>query len=203
MYCCTYPNFPKDNPVLNYNNEVWKPINGFEKIYEVSDFGRVRNTRGKILRTYRLNSGYEAIKFTVLAKRSSHLVHRLVACAFISNPEGLKEVNHVDENKCNNFATNLQWVTSSQNKQHSMKSGTYAKIFAMKNSLGKKHLPENWSEYHNVTFHASRNKWAATVRVDGKNRFQKRFDTEVEAALHVNWIIDELGLTDRPKNVIV
>lgn len=202
MYNSAYINTPKDNPVLNCNNENWKPIPGFEKIYEISNFGRVRNTRNKIMKTYKINSGYEAIKFTVVNKRSSHLIHRLVATAFIKNPEGLKEVNHIDEVKTNNSATNLSWVTSSQNKQHSLKSGGYDKIFEMKNSLGLKHLPNNHSKYHNVTFDRSRNKWAATIRVQGKNMFNRRFDSEIEAALHVNWIIDELGLTDRPKNVI-
>jgi len=203
MYYCTYTNIPEDNPVLNYDNESWKPVKGFEKIYEVSDLGRVRNSRNKILKTYKINSGYDSIKFTVGGSRSAHLVHRLVAKAFIENPEGLREVNHIDEVKSNNSVQNLEWVSSSQNKQHSLRSGRYDKIFETKNSLGKKHLPDNHSKYHNVTFHKSRNKWAATVRVDGKNMFQRRFTSEVDAALHVNWIIDELKLTDRPKNVIV
>lgn len=188
--------------MLNCNNENWKPVKGFEKMYEISDLGRVRNTRNKILKTYKINSGYDAIKFTVLRKRTSHLIHRLVATAFIENPEGLKEVNHIDEVKSNNYASNLEWLTSSQNKQHSLQNGTYNKIFETKNSLGIKHLPNNHSKYHNVTFHKSRNKWAATIRVKGKNMFNKRFDSETSAALHVNWIIDELKLTDRPKNVI-
>jgi hypothetical protein len=188
--------------VLNCNNEIWKPVIGFEKLYEVSNKGRVRNTRNKILKTYKTNSGYDALKFTVSGKRTAHLVHRLVAKAFLTNPKSLKEVNHIDEVKSNNSLTNLEWVSSSQNKQHSLKSGNYIKIFETKNSLGKKHLPDNHSKYHNVTFHKSRNKWAATIRVNGKNMFQKRFDSEKDAALHVNWIIDKLGLIDRPKNVI-
>lgn len=202
MYNSTYKNIPEDNPVLSCNNENWKPIKGFEKTYEISDLGRVRNSRNKIMKTYKINSGYDAVKFTVNGKRSALLIHRLVALAFIENPEGLKEVNHIDEDKSNNSLFNLEWVSSSQNKQHSLKSGRYDKIFETKNSLGVKHLPNNHSKYHNVTFHKSRNKWAATIRVNGKNMFQRRFTSEIDAALHVNWIIDELGLTDRPKNVI-
>lgn len=188
--------------MLNCNNEVWKPVKGFEKLYEVSNLGKIKNARGKILKTYKINSGYEAVKFTVRTKRSSHLVHRLVAETFIDNPENCKEVNHIDETKTNNKVTNLQWVTSSQNKQHSLKSGRYNKIFETKNSLGKKHLPNPVSKYYNVGFDKNRQKWTATVRVNGNNMFHKRFNTENEAALHVNWIIDELDLTDRPKNVI-
>jgi len=188
--------------VLNCNNETWKPVEGFEKTYEISNLGRVRNSRNKILKTYKINSGYEALKFAVSGVRTSHLIHRLVAKAFVENPKRLREVNHIDEDKYNNSASNLEWVSSSQNKQHSIRTGTYDKIFEMKNSLGKKHLPNTHSKYHNVTFHKSRGKWAATIRVNGRNMFPKRFDSEEDAALHVNWIIDELSLTDRPKNVI-
>ena len=191
--------------MLNNNNEIWKPIKGFEKLYEISSIGRVRNTRNKILKTYKINSGYECLKFTVNGNRTSHLVHRLVANAFIEKPDVTYklEVNHIDENKYNNKVDNLEWVSSAENKQHSIKSGRYDKIKETKNSLGKKHLKNTHSKYHNVTYHKSRCKWAATIRVNGKNMFPKRFNTEEEAALHVNWIIDKLGLTDRPKNVIV
>ena len=190
--------------MLNNNNEIWKPIKGFEKLYEVSNLGRIRNTRGKVMKTYTINSGYECLKFTVNGKRTSHLVHRLVANAFITKPkvDYKLEVNHIDEDKYNNKVDNLEWVSSSENKQHSMKSGRYDKIFTAKNTLGKKHK-SNVSKYHNVGYDKNRNKWVAVVRHNKKNYYSKRFNTEKEAALHVNWIIDELGLTDRPKNIIV
>ena len=188
--------------MLNDDNEIWKPIKGYEKLYEVSNKGRIRNTRNKVMKTYIINSGYKAIKFTVNGKRTSHLIHRIVATTFLDNFESLPEVNHINENKLDNKVENLEWVSSAQNKQHSLKSGTYDKIYTTCNTLGKKNNCKNHSNYHNVTFHKGRNKWAATIRVGGKNMFPKRFNTEVEAALHVNWIIDELGLTDRPKNII-
>ena len=71
-----------------------------------------------------------------------------------------------------------------------------------KNSLGKKHLKNTHSKYHNVTYDKTKQKWTACIRSNGKNLLYKRFNTEEEAALHVNYIIDILGLTDRPKNVI-
>ena len=184
------------------NNENWKPVKGFEKIYEVSDNGRIRNSRGKILKTHSNNRGYEMIDFTVNTVRTKKLVHRVVMEAFTPNPEDLPEVNHVDEDKTNNSLPNLEWCTRSYNKQHSMKSGTYDKIYEQKNSLGKKHLPNATSKYHNVGYDKNRQKWVGQLRHEKKNWYCKRFDTEDEAALHVNWIIDELGLTDRPKNVI-
>jgi len=188
--------------VLNINNEIWTPVPNFEKLYEISTNGRVRNNRNKIMKTYTNNSGYECIKFTVNKVRTSHLIHRLVAITYINNPNNLPEVNHIDEDKHNNQKLNLEWVTSSANKQHSIASGTYNAIYETKNSLGKKHLPNTYSKYHNVSFDKARNKWSAMIRVNGKNMFQKRFNTEIEAAEHINWIIDELQLTDRPKNII-
>lgn len=187
--------------MLNTTNEIWKPIPNYEKLYEVSNYGNIRNSR-KLLKFYKINSGYYALKLTKDGVRTSPLVHRLVALVFCPKLEEQTEVNHIDGNKQNNHATNLEWCTSSQNKQHGIASHLYDAIFETKNSLGKKHLPNPHSKYHNVTFDRSRNKWAACIRIDGKNLFQKRFDSEEDAARHVNWIIDHLKLTDRPKNII-
>lgn len=197
---------PKDNSMLNNNNnntEIWKPAVGFETLYEVSNMGNVRNMRGKVLAKHIINSGYHKLAFTVNNKTYNKLVHRLVAEAFLPNPDNLREVNHINEDKLDNRLSNLEWVSSSANTQHSIATGTYAKIFEMKNSLGKKHLPNPTSKYHNVTYDKSRSKWVGQVRYQKKNWYMKRFNTEEEAALHVNWIIDTLGLTDRPKNVII
>ena len=184
------------------NNEIWKPVKGFEKIYEVSNLGNIRNTRGKILQTHKNNRGYVMVDFTVNKVRTKKLVHRVVMEAFVDNINNYPEVNHKDEDKTNNCLNNLEWCTRSHNKQHSMKTGTYNKIYDQKNSLGKKHLPNTKSKYHNVTYDKNRNKWVGQIRHEKKNWYCRRFDTEEEAALHVNWIIDKLGLTDRPKNII-
>lgn len=189
-----------NNNIEKLDNETWLPVVGFESLYWVSDKGRVSNGR-IIMKTYTINSGYECIDFRVLGEKSKHLVHRLVARAFIPNTESLREVNHVDEDKRNNYATNLEWVTSSQNKRHSMASGTYGVLYTAKNTLGKKHF-STASRFHNVGWDKSRNKWVACVRHNGVNYYHKRFDSEEEAALHVNWILDTLKLTDRPKNIV-
>ena len=69
--------------MLNNYTEEWKPIPGFFGLYEASTYGRIRNTRGKILKTYKINSGYHCLKFTVNNVRTTHLVHRLVAITFL------------------------------------------------------------------------------------------------------------------------
>ena len=184
------------------NNEIWKPIKGFERIYEVSNLGNIRNARNILLKGYVNNKGYHCIDLTIDGIRSKHLRHRLVMLAFVPNPKNLPEVNHIDENKANNALSNLEWCSRSHNKQHSMASGTYQKIFTTRNSLGKKHKPNTASKYHNVSFDKERNKWTAVIISNKKRYGFKRFDTEIEAALHVNWIIDTFNFTDRPKNII-
>ena len=83
-----------------------------------------------------------------------------------------------------------------------MATWTYDRLYTLKNGLGKKRSANTVSKYHNVTYDKNRNKWIGQVRHNNKNWHMKRFDTEVEAALHVNWILDTLNLTDRPKNII-
>jgi hypothetical protein len=187
--------------IENLPDEIWVPVPSYENLYWVSNKGRVKNSR-KIMKFYQINSGYLCIDFTINHQKTKHLVHRLVATAFIPNEKNDKEVNHIDENKHNNSVENLQWCTSSYNKQYSMATGAYDAIYETKNSLGKKHLPDTWSSYHNVTFDKARGKWSATIRANGKNIEAKRFSTEVEAALHINYLIDKYNLTDRPKNII-
>ncbi len=177
------------------HKEVGRPIKNFEKQYEVSSYGRISNYR-KIMQTYEINSGYLAIKFTLNGVRTSHLVHRLVAKAFLDNPENKTEVNHIDGNKHNNHVSNLEWVSSSENKKHALATGL--KIYNNP-TVGKK--LGTGSKYYNVTYDKARDKYMASIAHVGVRYYQKRFDNEIDAAKHVNWIIDTLGLTNRPKNV--
>lgn len=190
-----------NNNIENLPDEIWVPVQGYENLYWISNKGRIHNNK-KVMKPYRINSGYLCIDFTVNSAKKKNLVHRLVASAFLPNPDNLPEVNHIDENKDNNSVTNLEWCTRSHNKQHSMATGTYDAIYTTKNSLGKKHLPNTSSKYHNVSYDKPRGKWRGCIRHQGKNLESKRFDTEIEAALHVNYLIDKYGLTDRPKNII-
>lgn len=97
--------------------EHWKPIDGYDGLYEVSNLGRVRSTygRGKMLKPMLSNTGYERVDLFKDKKRKQFSVHRLVAKAFIENPEGKPFVNHKDESRTNNRADNLEWVTHKEN----------------------------------------------------------------------------------------
>lgn len=106
--------------------EQWKPIEGTDGGYEVSNLGRVMS---KMQRNPRImpqtiqRSGYRYVMLHVNKKPTCRRVHRLVAQAFLPNPEGLKEVNHKDGNKDNNRADNLEWCTRSHNVKHSFDTG--------------------------------------------------------------------------------
>lgn len=194
-YCAYTKSTNKGNPVLN---NTTKTLTEYEGIYWVSSNGYVTNGR-IILKTYKINSGYSALKLVnSVGERKSFLLHRLVATAFIPNPDNKSEVNHIDGNKRNCAVANLEWATSSENKIHALATGL--KIYN-KPTLGIN--KGKTSQYHNVTFDKNRNKWIGAVRHNKQTLHQKRFDTEIEAAMHVNWVLDHLGITDRPKNVVV
>ena len=109
--------------------ETFVKIDGFEK-YEVSNLGRVRNMKtGKILKPKLHRNGYLMHQFYENNKRKFLYLHRVLATAFIDNPEGKPQVNHIDENKLNNDLSNLEWCTVRENLVH----GTRIKRIAEKN----------------------------------------------------------------------
>ena len=102
--------------------EVWKDVVGYEGLYQVSNFGKVRSLaygKKRILKQQERQHGYLSVCLYGRGGNKRNFrqvsVHRLVAEAFISNPMSLPEVNHIDENKQNNAATNLEWVTHKEN----------------------------------------------------------------------------------------
>lgn len=110
--------------------EIWKEIEGFEGIYEISNFGKIRSVdraityvngrvhvqHGVIRKAQIATNGYEIIDLSKNHVRKKFLVHRLVAIAFIPNPNNLPEVNHIDENKLHNYAENLEWCGIKENR---------------------------------------------------------------------------------------
>jgi hypothetical protein len=99
------------------NIEIWKVISGFPN-YEISTLGNIRNiVTGKTL-TPVIKGGYFHVSLSHNKLRKSFKMHRLVAIAFIDNPENKSDVNHKDKNKLNNKLENLEWMTRKENNVH-------------------------------------------------------------------------------------
>ena len=137
--------------------EIWKDIEGYEGLYQVSNKGRVRSVarvvtwKNQSVKTYksrimksREKFGYCYISLYKDFKSKEYRMHRLVAEAFIPNPNNLPEVNHIDENKLNNEIENLEWCTRQYNNSYGTR-GKRIGATKRKNSLNcslEKHTSE-------------------------------------------------------------
>lgn len=120
--------------------EIWRPVRGWRGGYEVSNIGRVRSIdrmvpnrpgvmlfrSGRILRPTR--DIYLRVHLSFRGRTQKRPVHQLVCAAFCHKPSGCNVVNHIDFNKHNNLASNLEWVTHSGNTQHSVRSGRFDNV---------------------------------------------------------------------------
>lgn len=114
-------------------SERWADVDGYEGIYKVSDQGNVFSVKrrspngnlqgGYLLKPQHYGNGYVFYHLTKNGKTKGKLAHRLVAKAFVDNPNGYPEVNHLDGNKDNNKASNLEWCTRSHNNAHAVRTG--------------------------------------------------------------------------------
>ena len=105
--------------------EIFKDIEGYEGLYKVSNMGNVKSLKyGKerILKAGKNRGGYLYVFLYKDGKAKNYTVHKLVGNAFLSNPQGYKELNHKDEDKTNNNADNLEWCSRSYNCSYNDKA---------------------------------------------------------------------------------
>ena len=97
--------------------EVWKDIEGFDGKYQISTWGRVRSVNG-IMKPYENHKGYLKIGLFKDGKNHKKRISRLVAMAFIPNPDNKQQVDHIDGNRQNNSITNLRWASNKENQRN-------------------------------------------------------------------------------------
>ena len=146
------------------NREYWLLVDGYDH-YEVSNCGRVRNSRtGRILNGGSA-SGYRSVQLFKDGLMKNHKIHRLVAEAFIDNPSDKPCVDHIDNNRLNNHVNNLRWCTYQQNNRNRAKQDNTS------------------SESKGIYWHRQSKKWRAQIRLPNKSRkYLGLFDDEEEAA---------------------
>ena len=138
--------------------EIWKDIEGYEGVYQVSNLGKVKN----IVNNKELKQSLDTNKYFRCALNSkTKTVHRLVALAFVSKTEGKPFVNHIDGNNHNNCASNLEWVNPRENMCHRY--------------INKKRT----SKFIGVSY--SSGKYRANIAFSTKQIYLGRYDTEIEA----------------------
>jgi len=124
--------------------EIWKDVVGYEGLYKVSSLGRVKGVdriikakfinhetqkvKGQILKPFTNKQGYVRVTLNINQKVNKFSVHRLVAQAFIPNPDNKPQVNHKDEKRDNNNVDNLEWVTAKENSNYGTRLEKISKI---------------------------------------------------------------------------
>lgn len=111
--------------------EIWKPIHGYEGRYEVSNYGQVRSYQQHrfntilphILKSVETRKGYLQVCLTKNGKQHSCFVHRIVAETFLPKPDDKQQINHIDLNKKNNHVKNLEWCNGQENIRHARRNG--------------------------------------------------------------------------------
>lgn len=146
--------------------EIWEDIQNYEGVYQVSNFGNVKSLKfkkEKSLKPILSKKGYETLRLWDKGKAIKHIIHRLVAIAFVENKNDLPFVNHKDKNTTNNIYSNLEWVTNRENDCHKYKE------------------KQTSSSFIGVTWNKKGRKWHSQIKVNKKSIHLGCFDNELEA----------------------
>lgn len=150
---------------MDLYQEIWKDIKGYEGLYQVSNLGRIKSVlfrnnictkeREKIIKIKTNKCNRQYVMLYKNGKRKNLIVHRLVARAFIPNPNNYLEVNHIDGNPKNNNVGNLEWCTKSYNEWHAYHNGLNEKVRKY-NEERKKSIIRNDGKIYDCAYSAAK-----------------------------------------------
>ena len=167
--------------------EIWKPVVGYEGLYEVSSLGRVRSLdrydgrnhfiKGRILKLNDGGRGYLDVQLCSNGKVKHHLVHRMVAESFIQNPDNLPQVNHRDENPSNDNVDNLEWCDAKYNINYGtgltraidtkLRNGTYT-------GLSEKEYRRKYREEHRDHLNEWKREYMKKYYLENRDKINER-----------------------------
>jgi hypothetical protein len=184
----------RGNPVLNI--ETWASVQNLP--YSISTLGNVKRSADvpykhknkEFVKPYLNNKGYISINLYKNSKVHRYSIHRLIAIAFIPNPNNFPEVNHIDGNPLNNGIDNLEWCTHQHNMQHAWDTGLHKNRHS--NASVKRKI--STSKYIGVSWSEQRKRWCVYVRFDNKRYGVGRFINELDAAIAHDNFIKEMDL---------
>lgn len=157
--------------------EIWKDIDGYEGIYQISNLGRVKSLSRVVIRKNGApngvkekffkrkvhSTGYYIVGLTQSGKTKNVKLHRLIAKAFIPNPKNLTDVNHINYDRSDNRIENLEWTSHRENGVHGFRN------------------TKKTSKYPGVSWNKHRSRWAAFIQVEGRQINLGGFLSEEEA----------------------
>jgi hypothetical protein len=149
---------------------MWKPVVGYEGQYEVSSNGEVRNKiKNKTVGQWLSDRGYMIVRLS--KPRRQCLVHRLVASAFIENSNNQPFINHIDSNRSNNVASNLEWCNQAHNLSHARKLGRMQEDYWIGKRSPNAKLPDEIVKAIREEYKSEKTSW---VKLSKKYNVSKR-----------------------------
>ena len=176
-----------NQPTVEAVPVVWKPIKDFEGLYEISNFGKVRNSKGEIKKHgIKRTTGtcYKTVRLWKDGKYHNKYIHRLIAEAFIPNPQNLPFINHKDEDGTNNSIENLEWCTPKYNTNYGTARERQAKKIRGRESEKRKAVLQysidgKFVAYYPSITHASKELGCSTSEIaqacNGKRKTSRGF----------------------------
>lgn len=172
--------------------EIWKNVQGYEGLYEVSNIGRIRSIPRKgsfknkhILKQVKNRCGYLMVHLCKNNKGKTVAVHRIVATTFLKNSQNKRDVNHIDGNKENNSVLNLEWTTHKENMKHARKHKLIPisdKVIEQGRTIGKKYGKTN-----------GRKRAKKVIQYNKSNEVLNIWDSLTEASKNVKISISEIS----------